>query len=101
MVGAVPRPGPMSEDERLKLLETVLEAQALLADAALELRRRLGRPSPLAKTAVRAERQVFRLKSELQRSDVDEPEPEARFYRGGPFVEINRLRHGKGRGEES
>ena len=44
----------MSEDDRLKLLETVLEAHASLADAALELRRRFSRQSPLAKAAVKA-----------------------------------------------
>ena len=65
----------MREDERLKLLETVLEAHTLLADAALEMRRRLSRQSPLAKTAVRAERQAFRLKRELQRFDLSEPPP--------------------------
>ena len=93
--------GRVSEDERLELLRSVSDAHASLADAALELRRRLGRSSSLSQKAVRAEQGVLRLKRELQRSDVDEPEPEARFYRGGPFVEINRLRHGKGRGEES
>ena len=74
----------MSEDERLKLLETVLEAHASLADAALELRRRFSRQSPLAKTAVKAEQGAFRLKSELQRFDLTDPLPS---LAGGPLPE--------------
>ena len=58
----------MSEDERLKLLETVLEAHA-----ALELRRRFSRQSPLTKAAVKAEQEAFRLKRELQRFDLSDP----------------------------
>ena len=65
----------MSEDERLKLLETITEAHASLADAALELRRRFSRQSPLAKTAVKVEQQALRLKRELQRFDLSDPLP--------------------------
>ena len=72
----------MSEDERLKLLETVLDAHASLADAALELRRRFSRQSPLTKTAVKAEKEAFRLKRELQRFDLSDPIPP---LQGGPL----------------
>ncbi|MDE0200362.1 MAG: hypothetical protein OXK78_19305 [Caldilineaceae bacterium] len=65
----------MSEDERRELLRTVSDAHASLTDAALELRRRLSRQSALTKRAVRAERQAFRLKRELQRFDLSEPPP--------------------------
>ena len=74
----------MSEDDRLKLLETVLEAHASLADAALELRRRLSRQSPLAKAADKAEQEAFRLKRALQRLDVSDPLPP---LPGGPLSE--------------
>ena len=88
----------MSEDDRLKLLETVLEAHASLADAALELRRRLSRQSPLAKAADKAEQEAFRLKRELQRLSLEDPElPRRRdavseVRRGGKGVDIERLR---------
>ena len=96
----------MREDERLKLLETVLEAHALLADAALELRRRLTRQSPLARTAARAERAVFRFKRELQRSELDEPPPPlARLLpevrQGQQVIDIARLRPSKLPDEEA
>ena len=51
----------MSEDERLELLETVVEAHTRLADAALALRRRLSTQSPLTQAAVQAEQESFRL----------------------------------------
>ena len=96
----------MSEDERIELLRAVSDAHASLADAALELRRRLGRPSPLAKTAARTERAVFRFKRELQRFDPSEdplpagrPLPEIR--QGGKVVDIERLRPGRLHDEES
>ena len=65
----------MSEDERLELLETVIEAHNRLADAVLALRRRLTRQSPLTKTAVKAEQEAFRLKRALQRFDLSDPIP--------------------------
>lgn len=65
----------MSEDERLELLRSVSDAHASLADAALELRRRLGRSSSLSIKAVRAEQGVLRLKRELQRLDLSTPPP--------------------------
>ena len=65
----------MSENERLELLETVIEAHTHLADAALALRRRLSRKSPLTKTAVKAEQEAFRLKRALQRFDLSDPLP--------------------------
>ena len=74
----------MSEDERLKLLETVVEAHASLADAALELRRRFSRQSRSAKAAVKAEQEVFRLKRELRRFDLSDPLPP---LAGGPLPE--------------
>ena len=97
----------MSDDERLELLRTVLEAHASLADAALELRRRFSRQSPLTKTAVKAEQAVFRLKSALQRLDLSEPRPPLPSgglpgrRPGQQAIDFVRLRHGKGPDEES
>ena len=111
MVGAVPRPAPeadpMSEDERLELLETVIKAHAALSDVALELRRRLTRQSPVTKAAVKVEQEAFRLKRELQRLDISEPAPAARrgplpeVRRGGKVIDVTRLRRGSLAGEET
>ena len=68
----------MSEDDRLKLLETVLEAHTSLADAALELRRRLTAQAPLTQAAVRAEQEAFRLKRALVEFDLTDPLPPLR-----------------------
>ena len=65
----------MNEDERLELLETVVEAHTRLADAALALRRRLSAQSPLTETAVQAEQEAFRLKRALQRFGLSDPRP--------------------------
>ena len=108
MVGAVPRPAadPMSEDERLGLLETVAKAHTRLADAALALRRRLTRQSPLTKAAVKAEQEAYRLKRELGRLALSEPAPAPRreplpvVCRGDKAIDIGRLRRPKGPDDE-
>ena len=63
MVGAVPCPDPMSEDERLEMLRTATEAHADLKELAFRLRRRLTSRAPATKAAVKAEQEVFRLSS--------------------------------------
>ena len=60
MAGAVPRPAPMSEDERLELLETIGAAHSLLSDATLALSRRLTSKALATKAAVKAERSPAR-----------------------------------------
>jgi len=97
---------PMNEDERLQLLETVGEAHAVLSDVALELRRRLTSKAPVTKAAVKVEQEAFRLKRELGRLDLTEPDPAPRrgprpeVRRGGKVIDIERLRRGKDRGGE-
>ena len=88
----------MSEDERLKLLETVAEDHAILSDVALELRRRLTQQSLVTKAAIKVEQEAFRLKREMQRLDLTDPEPAHRrealgeVRRGGKVIDIERLR---------
>ena len=97
---------PMSEDERLELLATVAEAHAALSDIALALRRRLTSKAPATKAAVKVEQEAFRLKRELGRLDLTEPDPAPRrgplpeVRRGGKVIDIERLRRGKDRGGE-
>ena len=109
MVGAVPRPAPdpMSEDERLEMAGTVAEAHSDLREIALRLRRRLPANAAVARAALRAEQEAFRLKLDLERLDLENPEsaprrevlPEVR--QGGKVVDIERLRRGRLAGEET
>ena len=88
----------MNEDERLELLETVVEAHTRLADAALALRRRLSAQSALTQFAVQAEQEAFRLKRELQQFGLSDPLPPLRrsplpeLLSGVPAIGVERLR---------
>ena len=64
----------MTEDERQNLLKTVAEAQSGLSEVAFKLRRELTPKAPVLKAAIKAERETFRLKRELQRLDVEDLE---------------------------
>ena len=64
----------MSEDERQELVGTIVEAPAGLKEVAFRLRRELTPKAPALKAAVKAEQVVFRLKRELQRLDIENPE---------------------------
>ena len=96
----------MSEDERLEMLRTATEAHADLKELALRLRRRLTSKAPATKAAVKAEQELFRLRRELQRLEISDPDlaerraplPEVR--RGGKMIDTERLRRGKDRGGE-
>ena len=96
----------MSEDERQEMLRTVAEAHADLREIALRLRRRLPAKAAAAKAGVRAEQEAFRLKIELQRLVLADPDPAAgrgtlpEVRRGGKVIDIERLRRGKDRGGE-
>ena len=59
---------PMSEDDRLKLVETVAEAHT-----PPRKRRRLTSNAPATKAAVKAEQESFRLMRELQRLELADP----------------------------
>ena len=95
----------MTEDERLRLLGTVSEAHSSLREAALRLRRELPGKAPAVKAAVKAEQTAFRLKRELQRMDLAEPDPRhaplPEVRRGGKAVDVGRLRRGKDPDEET
>ena len=87
----------MTEDERQNLLETVAEAHGGLSEVALKLRRALTPKAPALKAAIKAERETFRIKRELQRLDIEDLEqakglaslPEVR--RGGKVVDVEQL----------
>ena len=82
-------------------------AHADLKELALRLRRRLTLKAPATKAAVKAEQEVFRLRRELQRLEVSDPDPAERrgllpeVRRGGKVIDIGRLRRGKDPDEET
>ena len=63
-----------NEDKRQRLLETVAEAHGGLSEVAFELRRELTMKAPALKAAIKAEREIFRLKRELQRLNIEDLE---------------------------
>ena len=87
----------MTEDERQYLLRTVAEAHVGLSEVAFKLRRELTPKAPALKRAIKAERETFHLKGELQRLDMEDLEqakgreslPEVR--RGGKVVDVDQL----------
>ena len=92
----------MSEDERQEFVRTAAEAHSGLREIAFKLRRERGAKDPALKEAVKAERTAFRVKRELQRLDIQDPEPaqgrEAlpEVRRGGNVIEVDRLGRQKG-----
>ena len=87
----------MTEDERQYLVGTVAEAHVGLSEVAFKLRRELMPKAPALKRAIKAERESFHLKGELQRLDMEDLEqakgreslPEVR--RGGKVVDVDQL----------
>ena len=102
-----PQADPMSEDERQEMLRTVDEAHLGIREIALRLRRRLPVRAAAAKAGVRAEQEAWRLKIELQRLVLADPDlaagrgtlPEVR--QGSKVVDISQLRPRKERGEKT
>ena len=88
----------MSEDERLELVRSAAEAHSGLSEIAFKLRRELGAKAPAPKEALKAERVAFRLKRELQKLDLTDPDPVRRrealgeVRRGGKVIDVERLR---------
>ena len=95
----------MSEDERQEMVRTVAEAHDGLKEVAFKLRRQLTQKAPALKAAVKAEQEAFRLKRELQRLSLEDPEQARRrdslpaVRRGGKVVDIERLGRRKGPNE--
>ena len=99
-------PGNMNEDERQRLLETVAEAHGGLSEIAFKLRRELTTKAPALKAAIKAEREIFRLKRELQRLNIEDLEQAKgrtsllEVRRGGKVVDVDQLLRQKPRDDE-
>ena len=90
--------GPMSGDEHQQILGIAAEAHSGLKEIAFRPRRQLGSKAPALKAALKVEQETYRLKRELQRLDIQDPEPARRrealpeVRRGGKVVDVERLR---------
>ena len=84
----------MTEDERQDLLGTVAEAHAGLSEATFKLRRELTPKDRALKTAIKAERETFRLKREILKLDLENPparSPLPSLTRGGKVIDPEQL----------
>ena len=85
----------MDEDEKQRLVDSVAEAHLSVSEVLSKLRRQLVTKAPALKAAVKAERELFQLKRQLQQLDLDEatrPGPLAEVTRGGKPVDLDELR---------
>lgn len=85
----------MDEDERQRLVGSVAEAHSSVSEVVFKLRREFSAKSPALKAAVKAERELFQLKRQLQQLDIDDAprrEPLAELTRGGKPVDLDMLR---------
>ena len=85
----------MDEDEKQRLVESLAEAHLSVSEALSKLRRELAPKAPALKAAVKAERELFRLKRQLQQLDLDDAsrsEPLSAVTRGGKPVDLDELR---------
>ena len=89
--------GNMTEDERQYLAGAVSEAHVGLSEVAFKLRREVTPEALPLKTAIKAERETFRLKRELQRLDIKNLEQAGKreslpaVNRSGKVVDVEQL----------
>ena len=72
----------------------VAEAHAGLSEATFKLRRELTPKDPALKTAIKAERETFRLKREILKLDLENPparSPLPSLTRGGKVIDPEQL----------
>jgi hypothetical protein len=76
----------MDEDEKQRLVDSVAEAHLSVSEVLSKLRRQLSPKAPALKAAVKAERELFQLRRQLQQLDLDDatrPERLSEVTRGG------------------
>ena len=79
------------------MLKTASCRNVGLSEVAFKLRRELTPKAPALKTAIKAERETFRLKQELQRLDIEDLDPAKRseslpeVRRSGKVVDMEQL----------
>ena len=83
-------PSPLTEQDREQILAEVTEVHNVISKLLSDLRRRYSSKSALLKAAVKAERDLFHLKREILKLDLENPpdrSPLPSLTRGGKVVD--------------
>ncbi len=83
-------PPPLTEPDRQQILAELTEAHNAISKLLSDLRRRYAAKSPALKAAVKAERDLFHLKREILKLDLENPpdrSPLPSLTRGGKVVD--------------
>ncbi len=87
-------PSPLTEQDREQILAEVTEAHNAISKLVSDLRRRYSSKSAVLKAAVKAERDLFHLKREILKLDLDNPparSPLPSRTRAEKFIDSERL----------
>ena len=83
-------PSPLTEQDREQILAEVTEAHNAISKLLSNLRSRYSPKSPVLKVAAKAERDLFQLKREILKLDLENPparSPLPSLTRGGKVVD--------------
>ncbi len=83
-------PSPLTEPEREQILADVAEAHNAISNLLSDLRRRYSAKSPALKAAAKAERNLFQLKREILKMDLENTparSPLPSLRRGGKVID--------------
>ena len=83
-------PSPLTEPDREQILADLTEAHNAISKLLSDLRRRYSPKSPALKAAAKAERDLFQLKREILKMDLENPParpPLPSLTRGGKVID--------------
>ncbi len=83
-------PSPLTEPDREQILADLTEAHNTISKLLSDLRRRYSAKSPALKAAAKAERDLFQLKREILKLDLENPpvrSPLPALRRGGKVID--------------
>ncbi len=87
-------PAPLTEPDREQILADLTEAHNAISKLLSDLRRRYSPKSPALKAAAKAERDLFHLKREILKMDLENPparSPLPALTRGGKVIDPEQL----------
>ena len=87
-------PSPLTEQDREQILAELTEAHNAISKLAADLRRRYSSKSAVIKAAAKAERDLFHLKREVLKLDLENPpvrSPLPALTRGGKVIDPEQL----------
>ena len=87
-------PSPLTEPDREQILADLTEAHNAISKLVADLRRRYSAKSPALKAAAKAERDLFQLKREILKMDLENTPARAplpSLTRGGKVIDPEQL----------